>query len=143
MPEVMHAESPNTPALLFEEPYTELLPKFQALSPEEVVAVNLDIPSAVTTVLGVAPEVAALKERIGKECPQFETEPILNLEKYALAMSHAHTLYLMASQPVDLLTPLVEEGTKLRETLFADATALVQRQLLNGQQLKDLKGVVG
>jgi hypothetical protein len=128
---------------LFDEPYTNLLPKFQALHPDALDIVNLDIPTAVTTALGIAPEVASLKDRIAKECPLFDTDPILNLDAYAMALSHAHTLFLMASQPSDELAPLVEEGTKLRETLLRDASALVQRQLLNGQQIKDLKGPVG
>lgn len=136
--------SPGTPPeVLFEEAYNALLPKFRALSVEELVPINIDIPAAVTTALGVAPEMAAFKDEVALHLPQLDFEPVLHLDEYAMALSHAHTLYLMASQPVDSLQPLVAEGTVLRETLFADATALVQRRLLNGNQLRDLQGPVG
>jgi hypothetical protein len=105
--------------------------------------VNIDVPSAVTTALGVAPELLLMKERVMKDCPNFDTDPLERLDTYAMALSHAHTLYLMASQPADALAPLAKEGTKLRETLYADASALVQRELLNRQQLRDLQGPVG
>jgi hypothetical protein len=119
------------------------LPKFQALSANEVMSVNLDIPSAVTTVLGAAKQITALKDELAKELPQFDLEAVMQLEQYALALSHSHTLFSMASQPADALAPLVDEGAKLREMLLADATALVKRNLLNGDQLRDLSGPVG
>jgi hypothetical protein len=123
--------------------YEALLPKFQALSPNEVAIVNLDIPAAVTMVLGAASQIATLKDQFEKDLPTFDAESVMQLESYALALSHAHTLYSMASQPADSLAPLVDEGTKLRSTLLADATALVQRNLLSAEQLRDLNGPVG
>lgn len=131
------------PEVLFEDAYNSLLPKFRALSTEELVPINLDIPAAVTTALGVAPELAAFKDEVAQHLPKLDFEPMLHLDEYAMALSHAHTLYLMASQPVDSLQALVAEGTALRETLFVDASALVRRSLLNGNQLKDLQGPVG
>jgi hypothetical protein len=143
MADVNVNDAPITTGGLFDEPYNALLPKFQALAAGDVQVVNLDIPSAVTTVLGVTNEVAGFKDQIGKELPLFDVGPILQLESYAMALSHAHTLFAMASAPVDSLAPMVDEGTTLRETLLADATALVTRNMLNGQQLRDLSGPVG
>lgn len=143
MTDVNVSAAPITTEGLFDEPYNALLPKFQALGAGDVQVVNLDIPSAVTTVLGVTGEVAGFKDQMAKELPLFDTGPILQLEAYAMALSHAHTLFSMASLPADSLAPLVAEGTTLRETLLADATALVTRNLLNGQQLRDLSGPVG
>jgi hypothetical protein len=60
-----------------------------------------------------------------------------------MALSHSNTLYFLATQPADSLDPLLEEGTRLRDTLLADANALIQRGLLNGNRLKDLKGSTG
>jgi len=141
----IHSDHDTPPASekLFEEHYQALLPKFRALAADELVPINLDIPAAVTTALGVAPEVRALKERLVRELPLLDLEALMKLDEYAMALMHAHTLYLMAAQPVDSLQPLVEEGSELREVLFADATALVQRRLLNGSQLRDLQGPVG
>src|SRR4051794_14435888 len=43
-----------------------------ALDPEDLVQVNLEITPAVTTVLGVLPELKALREQIAKELPTFD-----------------------------------------------------------------------
>ncbi|HEX4341371.1 MAG TPA: hypothetical protein VH062_35930 [Polyangiaceae bacterium] len=131
-----------TDQMLFEEPFNELLPEFEALTAEQVTVVNLDIPAAVTTVLGVAPAIVEMKDALAA-LPDFNTERAANLRTYALAMSHAHTLYLMAVKPPDSLQPLAEAGAALHATLLTDANALVQRKLIDGQQLKDLQGVVG
>ncbi len=127
----------------FEEPYLRHLPEFQALSPEELIPVNLDIVTVVTTVLGSLPEILALAPEISRELPHFDLNRVRSLESYAMALSHANALFLLANQPPDALQPLVDEGTKLRELLLADAKAPIQRGLLNGNRLKDLKGPIG
>ena len=134
---------PDNAEILFKEPYEQLLPEFKALKPDEIVLVNLDIPTAVATVLGAGPEIRNLLPQMEKDLPGFDLERIRKLDQYAMAISHAHTLFLIASQPPDNLQPLVDEGTHLRETLFTDASALVQRGFLNGARLKDLKGPKG
>src|SRR5262249_28473068 len=137
-------EVQETPAqILFLEAYRSLLPEFHALRAEELVAINLDIPAAVTRALGAAPKVAALKDRVVNELPRIDVERILRLTTYAMALSHAHTLFVLATRPPDELDALVEEGTALREVLFADANALVTRRVVNGNPLRDLKGPVG
>jgi hypothetical protein len=136
----------TTPApstqMLFEEPYNAIQSELKELSPAELLTITIDIPAAVTTVLGVQPEVLAFQERIAK-LPEFNVELPAKLGTYAMALAHAHTLYSMASAPASSIKPLSDEGTALRETLFADASALVQRKLMDGNQLKDLKGPVG
>ena len=127
----------------FEEPYRRHLPEFQALALEELVVVNLDIATVVTTVLGALPEILALSPEISAQLPRFDLNRVKNLESYAMALSHANTLYLLATQPPDSLEPLLQEGNKLRELFLADANALIQRGLLNGNRLKDLKGQTG
>jgi hypothetical protein len=43
-----------------------------ALDPKDLVQVNLDATAAVTTTLGVVPEVKNLREKIAKELPSFD-----------------------------------------------------------------------
>jgi hypothetical protein len=128
--------------MLFEEPYNAIQPELKTLSPAELVPITIDIPTAVTTVLGVQPEVTALDDRIAK-LPEFNVELPEKLAIYTMALAHAHTLHAMASAPASAIIPLAEEGTTLRATLLADANALVQRGLMDGDQLKDLTGPVG
>jgi len=127
----------------FKEAYERHLPEFQALSVDELVIVNVDISLVVTTVLGSLPEILALAPEIAEQLPKFDLARIKNLESYAMALSHANTLYLLANQPPDALQALIDEGTKLRETLLADANALARRGSINGNRLQDLKGAVG
>jgi hypothetical protein len=143
MPDVSPKNIIDNQPTLFEEPYRRHLQEFQALAPEELTPVNLDIATVVTTVLGSLPEILALAPEISRELPYFDLNRVRSLESYAMALSHANTLYLLANQPPDALQPLVDEGTKLRELLLTDATALIQRGRLNGNRLKDLKGPIG
>jgi hypothetical protein len=57
---------------LVEDAYNRIKGDLALLQPEDLVQVNLDIPSAVTTVLGVLPEVRALRDRMAKELPTFD-----------------------------------------------------------------------
>jgi hypothetical protein len=68
---------------------------------------------------------------------------VLNVGTYARALGRAHALYLAAVDPTDMLQPLIDEGTALREVLLADANALVRRKLMNGERLKELAGPSG
>jgi len=133
----------STGEIFFEEPYNQLLPRFKALAPSELIQVNADIPAAATRVLGVQRALLELKDRLARELPEFDQELPDKLNLYALAVVHAHSLYMMAISPADALQPMVDEGTKLHATLLADAGALVQRNLVDGQQLRDLNGTSG
>lgn len=116
---------------------------FAALGPEELMQINLDIPNAVATILGVLPEVRALRPRIAKELGTFDLSAFDKLEDYALALKYAQTSFLTATQPPDDLPALSTEALKLRERLLADAQALAHRGLIDGAQLAQMKGVNG
>jgi hypothetical protein len=128
---------------VFEAAYNELLPSLRALEPSELTIVNLDIPAAVTTVLGALPEIRALRPDVVKNLPFLDIERFDKLESYARALSHAHALYLAASHPSDDLHALCEEGAKLRDTLLKDAEALANRGFLDGERFAELKGPIG
>src|SRR4051812_12268728 len=116
----------------FNEAYQRHLPEFQAVAIDELVTVNVDIATVVTTVLGSLPEILALAPGISEQLPKFDLARVRDLESYAMALSHANTLYLLATQPPDSRQALLDEGSKLRETLLGDANALIQRGMLNG-----------
>jgi hypothetical protein len=135
----------NTPAtvndeVLADETYQRLLPEIEALPAEDVMQVNLDIPSAVTTVLGSLPELRAIRPEIQKHLPEFDLECFDKLEDYTLALTYANAQYLIAVAPPEDLQATGSEGSALRNTLHADAMALIQRGLIDSDQLKQLKG---
>ena len=128
--------------MLFESAYERLHSEMQTLGEDEILTVNLDIPSAVTTVLGIQPELDALEPRISKQA-DCDVERVLNVGLYARALAQAHSLYIMALEPSDTLKTVVEEGTALRDVLIADAHALARRKLINAERLKELTGPLG
>ena len=123
--------------------YERVKADFAALRPEELTQVTLDIPSAVATIIGVIPEVKALRERIEKELPAFDLAAFDKLEDYAWALSYAQTMFLMATQPPDDLPVLAADAAKLRERLLVDARSLSQYKLVDEGQLENLKGPIG
>jgi hypothetical protein len=114
-----------------------------AIKPEEFIQINLDIPTAVSTIIGVLPEVKALRPRFEKELPSFDLASFDKLEDYAWALSYAQSLYLTATQPPDDLAELGPAATQLRERLLADARSLAHYGLVDSGQLAELKGANG
>jgi hypothetical protein len=128
---------------LGKETYARLLPELQTLSVDELLFINVDIPSAVATTLGALPEIRALRAEIEAKLQDFDLAAFDKLEDYAFTLNHAHTRYVSATQPADDLTAITEEGSTLRDTLLGDATALARRGLIDGNRLKDVKTVPG
>ena len=125
----------------FEEAFNQLRDEIRAVAPSDYVMINIDVPSAITTVLGSLPAIRALRPRVVAELSQFDVARFDNLETYALALGHAHAGYMAASQPVESLDALSEEGAVLRDLLLSDANALAGRRLVDRDRLKQLKGV--
>jgi hypothetical protein len=111
-----------------------------AMDQDDLIQVNLDVTAAVTTVLGVLPEVRALREQIAKELPTFDLVAFDKLEDYTLALHSAQTDYLTATQPPDDLAALQAEALRVRDRLQRDALALAGHGLVDEGQLSQVKG---
>jgi hypothetical protein len=120
--------------------YERVKADLAALKTDELLQVNLDIPTAVTTILGVLPELRALRERMSKELPTFDLAAFDKLEDFALALSATQTSYLTATQPPDDLQALATEAGVLHDRLLADAKALAQHGLIDSKQIDQLLG---
>src|SRR6188768_1476068 len=125
------------------EAMTRIAAEAAALSADELTQVNLDLQQATSTILGVIPEVRALREQIVKELPSFDITQVDKLEDYTLALRFAHAAYQTATKPPDDLAQLSEEAADLRERLVADAKALALHRLIDGRKLESLKGANG
>jgi hypothetical protein len=125
------------------ETFARLLPELQALPLDELLVINLDVPSAVATTLGSLPEIRALRPQIIEDLPKFDVGAFDKLEDYATALNYAHAQYLTATQPATDLDAVSAESTALRETLFVDATALAHRGFIDGNRLRELSGPNG
>jgi len=125
------------------EAMARVAPDAAALSVDELTQVNLDLQAATGTILGVLPEVMALREQLIKELPSFDITQLDKLEDYALALRFAHAAYQTATKPPDDLQELADEATARRQRLLADATALSFHGLVDPRKLESLKGANG
>jgi hypothetical protein len=128
---------------LYAESYKKVLPEIEALDAQKVRQVNLDVPTAVATVLGALPEILAQRADVAKEVAGIDLTQFDKLEEYAMALSYAHTLCVTAARPPDDLVEASQEAVETRDRLHADAAALSARGLINPESLKDYKGLNG
>ncbi len=126
-----------------EAAYLELVTEIEAVPEEEELPINVDLISAVTQVLGVLPELKALRTELQAELPRFNLQRFDKLEKYALALGHAHALYRSTLPEKGTVTELGNRVTLLRDRLLADAHTLAGYDLLNAERLKDCKKANG
>jgi hypothetical protein len=122
--------------------YQSILPEIEAFPSDQLQLINIDIPSAVATLLGALPRLREQREVLG-QLVGFDVARFDKLEVYARALTYAHRLFLIASQPPDDLKALHEEAVQLREVLFRDASAAVARGWIPALAIDDLRGTVG
>ncbi|MET0795444.1 MAG: hypothetical protein ABW061_28255 [Polyangiaceae bacterium] len=126
--------------LLYREAYEQVLAASQQLDPNELVQVNIDVPSAVTRSAAVLPKLLALRDQVKEELPKFDISHFDQLQRYTFATAHAHANFLAASAPPEELVALNERCIKLRDTLYMDALALASRGIISGDRIAAFKG---
>jgi len=94
----------------FREAFIRLLPQIRAVPEASFLTINIDVPSAVTTVLGAWREIRELRPQIIADVPSFDIGQFDSLEPYALALGHAQTVYQTATEPPASLVALAEEA---------------------------------
>jgi hypothetical protein len=125
-----------------EAAFTELLPEMSAVPDDQLTALNVDVVEVVTLVLGVLPKLRALRPEI-QQLPFFDLARFDRLEKYALALNHAHTRYRSTLPSRGNVAELGKELALVRDRLYSNAMSLADFGLLDGNLLKDCKTVTG
>jgi hypothetical protein len=125
---------------LVEEGYERVKSDLDALAPEALIPVNLDVQVAVTTILGALPEIRGLRDRMVRELPAFDVKGFDKLEDYAQALAFAQSKFQFAAQPAGDVDAVSTEASRLREKLVANAQALALSGLFDGNCLEQLKG---
>jgi hypothetical protein len=136
-------ESPFPTLSTFEAAFVETAPQRAKLDADDLLQINLEIPSAIATVIGTLPAAKQLRERMTSLFTASELAEIDALETYANALSYAHTAVLAASAPPAPLQHLFERGGELLDLLVSDATALAKREIIDRKVLAQLKGGTG
>lgn len=122
--------------------YRRLLGEIDGVADSEVATVNIDVPTTVTTVFGVVKNVAPFAKDAAK-LPDFDASCFTKLEDYALALSHAHTVYIASAAPPDDVTGLVAQATEARDVLVSDVQALAKHGLLEPSRVADVTRGLG
>ena len=88
-PKKPSAEKPSAP-LDASAAYAMVEAEARDLDPSHLVVINIDIPTAVSVVLGVLPAIRPLRDDIVSELPKLPIAFFDKLETYALAAWYAH-----------------------------------------------------
>jgi hypothetical protein len=97
---------------------------------KDLVAINIDVPTAVATALRALPAILALRGDVIRELPCFDIGNFDQLETYARAAEHAYAQRVEPSAAADVLASLRERGKGLGSTLHREARILLDRGLI-------------
>lgn len=100
--------------------------------------INLDIPTIVTQMSGVAFELKQHRELVAST--GFDLSLIDDLYDYALALGHCHSSWRAAAKPNSALAQLAKGVRQSRRRLHRLAIALVTDGLLDGKRVNSQRG---
>lgn len=134
--------TPNIDEPRFIAAFVLLKNEIEAVPPESLPHMNVDLTVAPAAVLAAEPGLAPYRPRAAA-LPEFEMKWWDRLEDYTLALAHAQSLCAWESKPNDGLVQQLTMLTNYREIFQADVEALAKRNLLSSDQLKKLRGAQG
>jgi hypothetical protein len=114
----------------------------KAVAEPELITINIDVVVAITTVLGVLPNVHKLSAELAK-LPNFDASKLDKLETNAFATYEAHAHWVSATRQLESLPALNEHGTLLRDRLYADVQSLVLRDVVKPEEIREVKTANG
>ncbi|MBN1612154.1 MAG: hypothetical protein JW940_36320 [Polyangiaceae bacterium] len=114
--------------------YEQLLPGILAVAEASIPPILIDIPTAVTRVLGALPRIRALRPEIVETFRKFDFAEFDRLEQYTLALSHAHALHRAAHRPKPSLSVVADELVGTRDVLLTDARSLASHRLIQAER---------
>lgn len=129
--------------ILAEEAYHCVEEELLALPADKVLTVNLEIPVATSTAIGRIPKLISLKGQLAEELRTFDVGVIDKLEGYSYAVLYAHSAYQCETRTPADLQELLDSGIRIREVLHSDAKALICRELLSPESIRDFDGLIG
>jgi hypothetical protein len=134
---------PSTPPQQAAQAYDAILANVDAMPETEVRHVNVDIPRAVSVVLGALVPMRALQADIEREIPAHPIGSLHQLEQLALGAWYAYLLALPETGDLSAVTRLTEEGAPLREGLLVGAEALAARGILDPVTVAEIRSGQG
>lgn len=123
--------------------YQQVEGEFSSVSNADFVTINIDIPHAVSLVLGTIDGLAPLRKTIAEQLPKHNLESFDKLGTYALAAWYAHLLFLNETAPKSAVKELLEEAAPLRANLLRDAEAAAGRGLVPLKTIEEIRAGQG
>lgn len=118
--------------------FMKVEPELEAIKPDDLQPINVDIPRAVAIAVGAVPHIQALRGQIAKELPSVDLRIVDEIGTYALAAWYTHLLMLPATTE-QKVAALLDEATPLREHLLIAAEALAHRGFLDEATVKAIR----
>lgn len=128
----------NFPEASIEEACARREPELVALTEAELTVINISVPEAITTALGVIPKLKAIRPTLVKALREFDFPLFDGLEDYTLVLHDAHGEYLARSEQPSVPAELIRETLDFRKQLRLEAEVLVQRGLIDARKLARL-----
>lgn len=122
--------------------YEATAPDRAALTPNELMALNLDPQAAAALVLSNVAKALTLRDEAA-ELGKFDLANFDKLQSYAQALWYAHGAMYATSESNAELPALMDDASKLREMLVLSARLLSYHGLVDGKALAELTGSAG
>jgi hypothetical protein len=119
------------------------MPDLAGIKPEDLWAINVDIPTVVARALGAIPHLLTLRPQIVDSLQKQPMHTIDRLEEYALASWYAHLLSLPGKKSEKKVAELLTEAAPLRENLLVAAEALAHAKLLDADAVAAIRAGQG
>ncbi len=120
-----------------EAAYQRVVAQIDALRPEELVTLNVDVVSGSAIVLGAADRILAFREELAK-MPDFDLRHVDYLKDYAIAAWYVHITSLPVPEPAEA-EALFREAVELRAKFLRWAEPLVEEGLLDRAAVDKIK----
>jgi hypothetical protein len=124
-----------------EEAFLRVKPEMDALDASDLAAMNVEVVTATSIVLGVAPRVMAYRERMAR-LPEFELRNVDHLVDYAQAAWFAYVTNLPAPEPGDA-EAMIREVAELRTKLLRWAVPLVDEKVFDAAAVERIQAGSG
>ena len=126
----------------FQASHTKTAKAREALLPEALVPLNLDVNLAASTVMGLKSQLDQLRDQVA-ELPYIQISQYDKIQIYAEAVAQAQANFVLATAPAEPLPALAARAVELRDQLYADISVLARRKLVDPAALSGLKRGTG
>lgn len=125
-----------------DEAYQRVLPEAMALNADSLSTINVDVPSAIITALGVNEKLPAYADQL-QTLPEFPADMFTKFQDLLLALFVAQSRYTFATTPPENLPDLLDQASAQRDIMIAEGKTLIVRGLLPANALSELTGTHG